>query len=502
MKKARCISIALFIGLLTLFVAPTLLVTVTADPPHPTPQPVKEWSTGDPLTLIWALGYPTDPTADTDWPYSGENSVTDIQTRFNTARTNENAQLGTSVPMLTMPSQAEWNARSDDEKALWLINQERIDRGVAPLHGLETNVDTVAQTYAQYLLDNDAFGHTADGRDPWQRLNDNAAIGACHDFLSVAENLAVLWGGWTLPIERAVHNWIYDDKNSAWGHRHAILWYPYNDNSGPAGKEGFLGIGRATGTHQGYPNSDIIVMNVFDPCSTWTYADTAPTAPSGLTATPVPPTQINLSWTDNSDNESGFRIERSPDGTTWTEIATVGANVTTYSNTGLTCNQTYYYRVRAYNAQGNSGYSNTVSVAPAGDIYEPDNTSNNAKSITVNGAAQSHTSHVAGDEDWAKFMVTAGGTYTITTSNLGANADTDLYLYGTDGTTELRNNDDCPGGGLESCINGWEGPANGTYFIRVLQFGGAGGCAGYSYDLAVIGPAQQIFLPIILKNRP
>ena len=45
-------------------------------------------------------------------------------------------------------------------------------------------------------------------------------------------------------------------------------------------------------------------------------------------------------------------------GETYAEIATVGANVTTYSNTGLNASTTYYYRVRAYNSSGNSTYSN------------------------------------------------------------------------------------------------------------------------------------------------
>ncbi|MFQ5812711.1 MAG: M4 family metallopeptidase [Anaerolineae bacterium] len=86
-----------------------------------------------------------------------------------------------------------------------------------------------------------------------------------------------------------------------------------------------------------------------------------PTPPTNLTATAVSQAQIDLSWTDNSNNESGFKIEQSPNGTSnWTQVATVGANVTTYSNTGLTCNTTYYYRVRAYNAGGDSTYSNTA----------------------------------------------------------------------------------------------------------------------------------------------
>ncbi len=73
-----------------------------------------------------------------------------------------------------------------------------------------------------------------------------------------------------------------------------------------------------------------------------------------------------LTWKDNSTNETNFYIERgvkSKGVTTWTQIATVGANVTTWANTGL-AKATYYYRVRAVNTTTGkiSGYSNTVTV--------------------------------------------------------------------------------------------------------------------------------------------
>jgi hypothetical protein len=87
---------------------------------------------------------------------------------------------------------------------------------------------------------------------------------------------------------------------------------------------------------------------------------TALNTPSGLTVTAVSTAQINLRWNDNSANESGFRVEQSTDGTNFTQIGTVGVNVTTYSATGLARNKNYYYRVRAYNASGVSAYSNTV----------------------------------------------------------------------------------------------------------------------------------------------
>jgi predicted phage tail protein len=84
-------------------------------------------------------------------------------------------------------------------------------------------------------------------------------------------------------------------------------------------------------------------------------------APTSLTATAASRSRINLAWKDNASNESGFRIERSLDGVTFNPIATVGANKTTYTNTGLNRSTKYYYRVRAYNASGNSAYSNIAS---------------------------------------------------------------------------------------------------------------------------------------------
>lgn len=87
-----------------------------------------------------------------------------------------------------------------------------------------------------------------------------------------------------------------------------------------------------------------------------------PKAPTNLRADASVPTQISLSWTDHSTNETGFKIERSV-GTSgiWSQIASVGTNVTTYTDTGLTTARTYHYRVRATNPAGDSAYTPVVS---------------------------------------------------------------------------------------------------------------------------------------------
>jgi hypothetical protein len=89
-------------------------------------------------------------------------------------------------------------------------------------------------------------------------------------------------------------------------------------------------------------------------------APAIPAAPTNLVATAASKSQINLSWTDNASNETGFRIERCKGSTctNFSQIATVGTNVISYSATKLTANTTYRFRVRAYNASGTSAYSN------------------------------------------------------------------------------------------------------------------------------------------------
>lgn len=98
----------------------------------------------------------------------------------------------------------------------------------------------------------------------------------------------------------------------------------------------------------------------------------APAAPSDLIATTFSCSEIDLSWHDSSTNEDGFAIERSEDGVDFIEIDTVGANVATYHDTGLAETTQYWYQVRAYNAGGNSDYSNIASdINPSCPVGSP-----------------------------------------------------------------------------------------------------------------------------------
>jgi hypothetical protein len=93
-----------------------------------------------------------------------------------------------------------------------------------------------------------------------------------------------------------------------------------------------------------------------------------PAAPSDLTATAVSSSQIDLAWTDNSDNETVFNVERSLDGISYGFHDSVGADVEAYSDAGLAANTPHWYRVSASNPDGTSDPSNSASATtdPAG----------------------------------------------------------------------------------------------------------------------------------------
>ncbi|MGH2689648.1 MAG: Calx-beta domain-containing protein, partial [Actinomycetota bacterium] len=100
-----------------------------------------------------------------------------------------------------------------------------------------------------------------------------------------------------------------------------------------------------------------------------------PSPPSGLSASAVSSSRIDLVWTDASGNETGFKVERKTGaGGTWSTIATVGSNVSSFQNTGLSPGTQYFYRVRAIGAGGDSAPSNeaTATTPAAGPDSDGD----------------------------------------------------------------------------------------------------------------------------------
>ena len=104
--------------------------------------------------------------------------------------------------------------------------------------------------------------------------------------------------------------------------------------------------------------------------------------PTDLQVTEQQKASISLKWTDNADNETGYAIEISTDNKTFTELQRVESNVTAYVATALTPETVYYFRIRAYGADGLfSPYSTVLTTETIGDPSAPMPCSNPSPAI-------------------------------------------------------------------------------------------------------------------------
>ena len=120
----------------------------------------------------------------------------------------------------------------------------------------------------------------------------------------------------------------------------------------------------------------------------------SPNAPSGCSATRNSDTKATVKWTNGSTSTTKPRtatlVERSTDGGSWAQVASVGSSATSYTDNGIGANHRYIYRVRASNTAGKSGYSTsgyiyTTPAAPAS--VTASKTSASSVQVSITGAA-------------------------------------------------------------------------------------------------------------------
>jgi uncharacterized delta-60 repeat protein len=194
----------------------------------------------------------------------------------------------------------------------------------------------------------------------------------------------------------------------------------------------------------------------------------APIAPSNLTATAISSSQINLQWIDNSSNENGFVIERSPvNSTSFQMLATLPANSTSYSDTGIDPATVYYYRVKMTTASaGSSGFSaiastTTLPLAPA-------TPTNLTAVVSINPAVQlSWTDNATNETAYTIERSTANNASFSSIATIGANA-----ISYTDNTATYST----------------------TYYYRVKSTN-SGGSSAYSNEANVTTAASAISTP-------
>jgi hypothetical protein len=163
-----------------------------------------------------------------------------------------------------------------------------------------------------------------------------------------------------------------------------------------------------------------------------------PPAPGELNGTASSTSQIHLTWQDRSANETGFEIERSLDGVSFTPAGTAPADATSYFVTGLSTGTTYHFRVRATATEGDSAWSSflvtTHSAAP--DRLE----SNNSLATATPLGRTSHFSqadlslHSNSDADAFTFKARKSGRFRIETTFAHSAGNLDLFFYNRAGT--------------------------------------------------------------------
>ena len=218
---------------------------------------------------------------------AGTATVETVETGYNYGRQQENYLLGTAIPNIDFPSETVWNTMTVNQKALWIVNEERTARGLMPFEDTAQQLITIAQDYTQFLVDNDTTGHRADDKSPEIRLRENPDIDVCMQ--RFAENIGYVFSGYSVPpscaLERMIYWLIYEDSIAGWGHRKAFFHETYTDYSGVIGKEGLLGTGFVIGQNFVYNGFtwNYVAMSTFnmtDPCSSWIYP--SPPTPSQL----------------------------------------------------------------------------------------------------------------------------------------------------------------------------------------------------------------------------
>jgi len=221
---------------------------------------------------------------------------------------------------------------------------------------------------------------------------------------------------------------------------------------------------------------------------------TVPNAPSALGAVIATVAQIDLRWTDNSDNETGFKIERKTGaGGTYSQIAAVTANVTNYSDTGVSLGSTYYYRVRSTNFAGDSSYSSEA-IITAGAPNGPSNLQ-----AWPLGIAQVNLTWTDTSNNETAFKIErktgAGGSYAqiaVSAANVTSYRDTGLtasttYYYRIRAANPIGDspNSNESNGTTDAGVNLTNGTLEYTYdpFGNLIRVNAGGAITTLSYDL-------------------
>lgn len=200
-----------------------------------------------------------------------------------------------------------------------------------------------------------------------------------------------------------------------------------------------------------------------------------PLPPTELKATLISKDQVDLTWKDNSTNETGFKIERKTDSGNFTEIGSTAADVTTFSDKTLDLNTNYTYRVYSFNQVGKSiSYSNEVAI----------------KTINVSALTTYAIDQISSSSAMSGGTVTSDGGSTITSQGLVWNTATNPTI-----ALSTKSSSTTSPGGLGTFKSAMTGlKASTKYFVRAYATNSAG--TSYGNELSFTTNAS-IVLPVL-----
>jgi hypothetical protein len=206
-------------------------------------------------------------------------------------------------------------------------------------------------------------GHDTHVHNAWPRGTSASSPGGCVDTVKRPTNLRAK----ALGQQRIELKWSDNSNNE----NHFEIQKSGNSNNGPWNHE------KTTGNNvEEYTVNDLTPGKKYwfrvrayngEDKSEWSNVDNAttidspPGAPIDLVAIATNDDKISLTWTDKANNENGFKIFRSTDGTTFSKIDEIGINRESYNDTDLRGNRKYWYKVCSWNTWGNSDFSNKAS---------------------------------------------------------------------------------------------------------------------------------------------
>jgi len=208
---------------------------------------------------------------------------------------------------------------------------------------------------------------------------------------------------------------------------------------------------------------------------------TAPNAPYWINASNQSTNSITLNWKDQSTNEDGFKLYRSSElSGTYSEIATVTANVTTYTDNSLSPGTTYFYKLQAFN---DIGSSEETSVQEAATLSRNPPAAPGNLSVTAYNIKSAELSWTDNSTNETRFEIERGGP---------DNLDNKIILYVNENTNNFTD-------------NGLEPNSNYSYVVRAYN---ADGYSGYSNpvqvktpDIVVPPPPAVPSAPSLLKSK-